>query len=444
MFGSLAERLGAVFKKLKNRGKLSEDDVNQALREVRRALLEADVSLPVVKTFVHRVRERAVGEELFKSLTPGQQVIKYVRDELVRLMGGEPTPLTMAPRPPTVILVVGLHGSGKTTSCGKLCLHLKEKGHHPLLAATDIYRPAAIQQLEVLGRQIEVPVFQLGDRRDPVHIARGAVSQAISQGRDVVVVDTAGRLHVDRELMEELQRIRDEVEPHEVLLVVDAMTGQDAVNIAREFTEQVGITGLVLTKLDGDTRGGAALSVREVTGCPIKYVGVGEKLTALEAFHPDRMASRILGMGDVLSLIEKAEEAIGEEKAAALEKKLREARFDLEDFLDQLQQVRKMGPLQELLGMLPGMNTAKLRGLQVDEGQMKRIEAIIQSMTIQERRCPEVLNASRKRRIARGSGNHVSDVNRLLKTYQQMKKMMKALAAPPKRGRGGWSLRLPF
>lgn len=441
MFESLSERLGAVFKRLRGRGKLTEEDVNEALREVRRALLEADVSLPVVRDFVAKVKEKAIGEELFKSMTPGQQVVKYVRDGLVELMGGQAARLQFNSKPPTVIMMCGLHGAGKTTSSGKLSLYLKGAGRHPMLAATDVYRPAAIQQLEVLGRQIDVPVFQKGTEADPVDIAKHAIEQARNSGRDVVVIDTAGRLHIDAELMEELRRLKAEVKPDEILLVVDAMTGQDAVNIARDFNEALGITGVVMTKLDGDARGGAALSVRHVTGAPLKFVGVGEKLSALEPFHPDRMAGRILGMGDVLSLIEKAEQAMDEEKAAELEAKLRQAKFDLNDLLDQMQQIRKMGPLQDILKMIPGLGN-QIKDLQVDESQIKRVEAIIQSMTPDERRHPDKLNASRKRRVAVGSGNDVSDINRLLKQYEMMKKMMKGLGDMGRPGKKG--KRLPF
>lgn len=441
MFESLSERLGAVFKRLRGRGKLTEEDVNEALREVRRALLEADVSLPVVRDFVAKVKEKAIGEELFKSMTPGQQVVKYVRDGLVELMGGQAARLQFNSKPPTVIMMCGLHGAGKTTSSGKLSLYLKGAGRHPMLAATDVYRPAAIQQLEVLGKQIDVPVFQKGTEADPVDIAKHAIEQARNSGRDVVVIDTAGRLHIDAELMDELRRLKAEVNPDEILLVVDAMTGQDAVNIARDFNEALGITGVVMTKLDGDARGGAALSVRHVTGAPLKFVGVGEKLSALEPFHPDRMAGRILGMGDVLSLIEKAEQAMDEEKAAELEAKLRQAKFDLNDLLDQMQQIRKMGPLQDILKMIPGLGN-QVKDLQVDESQIKRVEAIIQSMTPDERRNPDKLNASRKRRVAVGSGNDVSDINRLLKQYEMMKKMMKGLGDMGRPGKKG--KRLPF
>jgi signal recognition particle subunit SRP54 len=444
MFDSLTERIGGVLNRLRGRGKLTEADVNEALREVRRALLEADVSLPVVKEFINQVRERAIGEELWKSLTPGQLVVKHVRDCLVELMGGTQADLTLADSPPTVILMVGLHGAGKTTSTGKLALFMKNRGFRPLLAATDIYRPAAIKQLEVLGKQLDIPVYQLGDGATPLNICRGAHKHARENGHDVLLIDTAGRLHVEAELMAELQQAKEEMQPQEVLLVVDAMTGQDAVNIAQTFAQQIGITGIVMTKLDGDARGGAALSVRQVTGAPIKYIGLGEKSTALEPFHPDRMASRILGMGDVLGLIEKAEQAIDEEQAAVLEKKIRENQFDLDDFLKQMQQIRKLGSLTDLLAMLPGVGPA-IKDLPVDESAIKRMEAIIQSMTMAERRKPEILNASRKKRIARGSGNQVSEVNRLVKHFDMVRNVMKMFAGPkPKFKKGGLPFRLPF
>lgn len=429
MFESLSEKISGVIDKLRGRGKLSEADVKDALREVRRALLEADVSLSVVKTFIEKVREKAVGEELWKSLTPGQLVVKHVRDELVALMGGEATPLEMSADPPTVIMLVGLNGHGKTTSSGKLALHLKEREKKKvLLAATDVYRPAAIKQLEVLGEQLGVPVFQMGDKNDPVDISKAAVAHAQKEGFDVLIVDTAGRLHVDSELMDELERTRKAIDPDEVLMVVDAMTGQDAVNIAEQFAKQIKTTGVIMTKLDGDARGGAALSVREVTGQPIKFIGLGERLQALEVFHPDRMASRILGMGDVLGLIEKAEQTMDEESAAALEAKILENNFDLDDFLGQMQQIKKLGPLQDIIKMLPGVgNNPALRELNVDESRFSRMEAIIRSMTVKERRHPEIINASRKKRIAAGSGNEVSEVNNLLKQFGMLQKMMSSL-----------------
>lgn len=444
MFDSLTERIQGVLNRLRGRGKLTEADVNDALREVRRALLEADVSLEVVKTFIQQVKERAVGEELWKSLTPGQLVVKHVRDCLVELMGGTQADLTLADTPPTVILMVGLHGAGKTTSTGKLALFMKNRGFKPLLAATDIYRPAAIKQLEVLGNQLGIPVYQLGENASPLNICRGAYKQAKDNGNDILLIDTAGRLHVDSDLMEELRTAKEEMKPQEVLLVVDAMTGQDAVNIAQMFMDQIGITGVVMTKLDGDARGGAALSVRQVTGAPIKYIGIGEKSSALEPFHPDRMASRILGMGDVMSLIEKAEQAIDEEQAQLLEKKIRENQFDLDDFLKQMQQIRKLGSITDLLSMLPGVGSA-IKDLPVDEKAITRMEAIIQSMTAHERRRPDVLNASRKKRIAKGSGNQVAEVNRLVKHFDMVKNMMKMFTGPkPKFKKGALPFRLPF
>ncbi len=444
MFDSLTERIQGVLNKLRGRGKLTEADVNDALREVRRALLEADVSLAVVKEFINQVKTRAIGEELWKSLTPGQLVVKHVRDCLVELMGGTQADLNLADAPPTVILMVGLHGAGKTTSTGKLALFMKNRGFKPLLAATDIYRPAAIKQLEVLGNQLGIPVYQLGENASPLNICRGAYKQAKDNGNDVLLIDTAGRLHVEKELMDELKIAKEEMKPQEVLLVVDAMTGQDAVNIASQFSEQIGITGVVMTKLDGDARGGAALSVRQVTGAPIKYIGIGEKSSALEPFHPDRMASRILGMGDVMSLIEKAEQAIDEEQAQLLEKKIRENQFDLDDFLKQMQQIRKLGSITDLLSMLPGVGSA-IKDLPVDEKAISRMEAIIQSMTAQERRRPEILNASRKKRVAKGSGNQVAEVNRLVKHFDMVKNMMKMFTGPkPKFKKGALPFRLPF
>ena len=428
MLDSIGERLTSIFKNLRSRGKLTESDVNEAMREVQRALLEADVNLGVVKDFVARVKDKAVGEAVWKSLTPGQLVIKYVRDELVELMGGQNEKIQLASQPPTIIMMVGLHGQGKTTSTGKLARQLKEQGRKPLLVACDVYRPAAITQLQVLGRQIDVPVYAEETNPSPLEIAKNALEFANRQGRDVIFVDTAGRLHVDDALMDELKTLRATLKPHETLLVVDAMTGQDAVNVARSFNEAVGIDGVVLTKFDGDARGGAALSVKAVTGKPIKFIGTGEKLTALEPFHPDRLVSRMLGMGDVLTMIEKAEQTMSAEQAEALERKLRSQDFDLHDFMEQLEQVRKMGPLQELLGMIPGLsNAAALKDLQVDERQFNRITAIIKSMTPKERRNPDLLNASRKRRVAAGSGTQVEDVNRLLKQFDMTKQMMKRL-----------------
>ncbi|MGN0012506.1 MAG: signal recognition particle protein [Candidatus Bruticola sp.] len=445
MFESLSERLNDIFKKISGRGKLSEEDVNEALREVRRALLEADVSLPVVKEFISNIRERAVGEELIKSMTPAQQVIRYVRDELISLMGGEAAKLTFASKAPTVFMVCGLNGAGKTTSAAKLASYLRGSGHHPLLAATDVYRPAAIQQLEVLAKQISVPVFKLEGCQDPVEITSEAVAKAKDLGRDVVIIDTAGRLNIDSELMEELKKQRDAVSPDEILLVVDAMTGQDAVNVARDFNELLGITGVIMTKLDGDARGGAAISVRKVTGAPLKFVGTSERLSGLEPFHPDRMAGRILGMGDVLSLIEKAEQTLDKEKAQELSERLKQNKFDLNDLLDQMQQIRRMGPIKDIIKMLPGVGRA-LDDIPIGEKEIRRVESIILSMTPKERRNPEILDASRKRRVAKGSGSDVAAVNAILKQYNELRKFMKSIGglAKGKKGRKLGFFRLPF
>ncbi len=428
LFGGLAEKLQETFQKLKRKGKLNEKDVEAALREVRMSLLEADVHYRVAKDFTAAVKERAIGVEVIKSLTPGQQVVKIVHAELVKLMGETQSKIAPVDSPPGVIMLVGLQGSGKTTSAAKLARLLKKNGHNPLLAAGDIYRPAAIKQLEVLGREIEIPVFSLG-KEDPVIIITQALKEADKRGNDYVILDTAGRLHINEELMGELLSIKQKTSPLEILLVVDAMTGQDAVNVAQAFHEQLGLTGVILTKLDGDTRGGAALSVRAVTNCPLKFVGTGEKFEAFEPFYPDRMASRILGMGDVLSLIEKAEAVVDEEKRQVLEKKLRSQTLTLEDFLEQLGQIKQMGPLEDLLGMIPGLNKAgkQLKNLSLDEKQLVRTEAIIQSMTREERRRPEIINSSRKRRISLGSGTTVQDVNRLLKQFEQMNKMLKQM-----------------
>ncbi|WP_240375278.1 signal recognition particle protein [Bacillus piscicola] len=445
-FEGLAERLQATFDKMKGRGKVSEADVKEMMREVRLALLEADVNFKVVKKFVNDVKERAIGQEVMKSLTPGQQVIKVVNEELTKLMGEEQAKIIQAQKPPTVVMMVGLQGAGKTTTTAKLANHMRKSNNRkPLMAAADIYRPAAIDQLETLGKQLSMPVFSLGDKVSPVEIATGAVKQAKEDHLDFVLIDTAGRLHVDEELMGELQEIKDQVNPDEILLVVDAMTGQDAVNVAESFNEQLGITGVVLTKLDGDTRGGAALSVKAVTGKPVKFVGMGEKIDQLEAFHPERMASRILGMGDVLSLIEKAQTNVDEERAKELEKKMRNADLTFDDFLEQLAQVRSMGPLDELLAMIPGANKKALKNVQIDESQIGRVEAIVRSMTTKEKQQPSLINASRKRRIAKGSGTSIQDVNRLLKQFEDMKKMMKQMTSMQKgkkKGKGGFQL--PF
>lgn len=422
-FESLSDKLESAFGRLRSKGSLNESDVKEAMREVRLALLEADVNYKVAKDFTQRVTERAIGSQVMESLTPAQMVIKIVNEELTDLMGGTQTRLAYASHPPTIVMMCGLQGSGKTTHCAKIALKLKKENHRPLLVACDVYRPAAVKQLQVVGEQVGVTVFEKG-QGDPVVISKQAVALAKDQGYDYVIIDTAGRLHIDRELMEELQNIKAAVHPHEILLVVDAMTGQDAVTVASTFDEALGIDGMVLTKMDGDTRGGAALSARAVTGKPIKFVGMGEKLDELDYFYPDRMASRILGMGDVLSLIEKAETALDEKKAAELEAKIRKNKFDLNDLLDQMQQVKKMGSMKDILSMLPGVGS-KLKNVDIDDGQLDRIQAIIFSMTPKERANPDIINPSRKRRIAAGCGMQVEDVNRLLSQYRQMQKMMK-------------------
>lgn len=434
MFEGLTTRLESIFKKLRARGKLKEEDVTEALKEVRLALLEADVNYKVVKRFVEKVKERAVGQEVLQSLTPGQQVIKIVKEELTALMGTAHSDLKLGPHSPHIIALVGIQGSGKTTTSAKLAYKFKREGHSPLLVATDIRRPAAIEQLEILGRQIGVEVFKGEEKKDPVTVCRKAVERARLANHRVVLIDTAGRLHIDEELMEELAALKEQIRPHEILLVADAMTGQDAVNLATTFHERLGIDGIILTKMEGDARGGAALSIREVTGKPIKYVGVGEKLDRLEPFHPERMASQILGMGDILSLIEKAEKAISAEKALEMERKVREEGFTLEDFKDQLQQIKQMGPLEQLLGMIPGLKGIK--GLQVDEKELVKIEAMINSMTPRERRDYTLIDGSRRRRIAFGSGTTVQDVNRLLKQFAQTRKLMKMMVSEGKKGKG--------
>ncbi|MBE6807723.1 MAG: signal recognition particle protein [Ruminococcaceae bacterium] len=434
-FEGLSEKLTASFKKLRSRGKLTEADVKEAMREVRLALLEADVNYKVAKDFTNKVVEEAVGSKVMESLTPGQMVIKIVKEQLTLLMGGEAAPLAHANKPPCIILMCGLQGSGKTTHSAKLAKMLKSKGHRPLLVACDIYRPAAIDQLCVVGERAGVPVFKMGTE-NPVKIAKEAVEHAKFHGNDYVILDTAGRLHIDEQLMEELKNIRSTVNPAEILLVVDAMTGQDAVNVASSFDEALGITGVILTKLDGDTRGGAALSVRAVTGKPIKFAGMGEKLDDLEVFHPDRMASRILDMGDVMTLIEKAEQQISEKEAEELARKMQENKFDLNDMLDQFRQIQKMGDLKSMLGMIPGVGK-KLKDIEIDPKQFARLEAIILSMTPAERAKPDSINPSRKRRIAAGCGQKVEDVNRLLKQYRQMQDMMKQLRKMGKKGGRG-------
>ncbi len=448
IFEGLADRLQETFKKLRGHGKLTEDDVNEAMREVRMALLEADVNFKVVKDFVKKVKERAIGQDVLETLTPAQVVIKIVNEELTDLMGGTQSRINISSMPPTVILMVGLQGAGKTTSAGKLGLSLKKQGKRPLLVAADIYRPAAVKQLQVLGEQLDIPVFSMESGTDAVTIAKNSIAQANSHANDIVIIDTAGRLHVDEQLMQELKDIKAEVHPHEILLVVDAMTGQDAVNVAESFNGNLGLDGVVLTKLDGDARGGAALSVKAVTGCPIKFVGMGEKLEALEPFYPDRMASRILGMGDVLSLIEKAQSTFDMEEAKKMEKKLRKDEFTLDDFLSQMQQVKKLGSLEQILGMIPGMGGLKkqLSGADIDLNgkEMKHIEAIIYAMTPKERADVGIINGSRRKRIALGSGTRVQEVNKLIKQFAEMKKMMKKMKKMQggKKGLGGFNL--PF
>ncbi len=447
-FEGLSEKLSAAFKKLRGKGRLSEADVKEAMREIRLALLEADVSFKVVKQFVAQVTEKAVGADVLEALSPAQQIIKIVNQELTELMGGSAAKLTIASKPPTVIMMVGLQGAGKTTNGAKLAgLMKKQSGKRPLLAACDIYRPAAIQQLEVVGKQLDIPVFQMG-QTNPVDIARAAVEHAVKHGNDMVFLDTAGRLHVDEELMDELRNIKAAVEPTEILLVVDAMIGQDAVNAAKAFDDALDIDGVVLTKLDGDARGGAALSIKAVTGKPIKFVGMGEKLDQIEVFHPDRMASRILGMGDMLSLIEKAEQNFDQKKALELQEKLRKNKFTLTDFYDQMKQLKNMGSLTEIAGMLPGVKASDLEGATMDEKLLQRMEAIILSMTPAEREDPKLLNSSRKKRIAAGSGTQVVDINRLLKQFDMLQAMTKQFSGGKlpksmrkmmgKKGRGGF------
>ncbi len=433
-FESLTEKLSNAFKKLRSKGKLTESDVKEAMREVRLALLEADVNFKVAKDFTNRVTEKAVGTEILESLTPGQQVVKLVNDELVELMGGAAARIAVPNHPPCIIMLCGLQGSGKTTHAGKLAYMMRKEGRHPLLVACDVYRPAAIEQLKVVGAKAGVEVFEMG-QINPVKITQEALKYAKDHGNDTVIIDTAGRLHIDEALMNELKEVKAAVKPHEIMLVVDAMTGQDAVNVAKSFNEALGIDGVILTKLDGDTRGGAALSVRAVTGKPIKFVGTGEKQEDLEPFYPSRMASRILGMGDVLSLIEKAEQNLDEKNALELQQKLKTSTFDFNDLLAQFQQMRKMGPLKNLIGMIPGMSQ-QLGDVEIDDRMIDRIEAIIYSMTPREREKPDLLNASRKRRIAAGSGMKVEDVNRLVKQIEMMQKMFKQMG-----GKGGKGLR---
>ena len=433
-FEGLSDKLSAAFKRLRNKGKLNEADVKEAMREVRLALLEADVNYKVAKDFTNSVTQRAIGSQVLESLTPAQMVIKIVNEELTALMGGEAARLATANRPPCIVMMCGLQGSGKTTHSGKLGLMLKKQGHRPLLVACDVYRPAAITQLQVVGEKAGVPVFEMGTA-NPVDIAKKAVAHARDYGNDYVILDTAGRLHIDEQLMNELKNVKAAVSPQDILLVVDAMTGQDAVNVAASFNEALGIDGVMLTKLDGDTRGGAALSVRAVTGKPIKFAGVGEKLDELEVFHPERMASRILGMGDVMSLIEKAEMQFDQKEAEKMARKMQEDKFDLNDMLDQLRQIQKMGNLKSILSMLPGVGN-QLKDVDIDERQFSRVEAIILSMTREERTKPDILNPSRKRRIAAGCGLKVEDVNRLVKQYDSMRQLMKQVKGMGKKGRG--------
>lgn len=442
VFESLSEKLQNALGKLRGKGKISEKDLDLALREVRLALLEADVNFKVVKDFVKTIKERALGSEVLESLTPGQQVIKIVNDELTKLMGEKEAKLNLASSPPSIILMAGLQGAGKTTTSAKLANLLKKQNKRPLLVACDIYRPAAIKQLQVVGEQVGVPVFSMGTNHNPIDIAKASVEHGKKHGNDIIIIDTAGRLHIDDDLMMEIEGIKNAVNPSDILLVLDAMTGQDAVNIADTFNQRLGVSGVILTKLDGDARGGAALSIRAVTDKPIKFVALGEKMDQLEPFHPDRMASRILGMGDVLSLIEKAQAGIDEKKALEMERKMRTAQFTLDDFLDQLEQMKNMGPLDEILGMIPGMNSKALKGMNVDNKDLVKIEAIIKSMNKKERDNPDIIDSSRRKRIANGSGTQVQDVNKLLKQFKETKKMMKKFSemskSPKKKGKLGF------
>lgn len=444
IFENLSDKLQNALGKLRGKGKLSEKDIDVAMKEIKIALLEADVNYMVVKDFVKSVKEKSLGERVMESLTPGQQVVKIVNEELTRLMGEKEAKLEVSSKLPTIIMLCGLQGAGKTTHAGKIALFLKKQNKKPLLVAADIYRPAAIKQLQVVGKKVGSPVFSMGDKENPVKIAEEGIKEAEKSGYDTVIIDTAGRLHIDEDLMEEIKNIKAAVNPTEILLTVDSMTGQDAVNVAKTFNDALDITGVILTKLDGDTRGGAALSVRSVTGKPIKFIGVGEKLDDLELFYPERMASRILGMGDVLSLIEKAQKAIDEKEAKALEEKIRSQTYDFNDFLNQLAQMRNLGPLENILGMLPGVNSKMLKGLKIDENEIKKIEAMIYSMTKEERSKPDIIDNSRKERIARGSGQPISELNKLIKQFKESKKMMKKFSgmgnAMKKRGK----FKMPF
>ena len=444
LFENLSDKLQGTFKRLRGRGKLSEADVTEAMREVRMALLEADVNFKVVKELINRIKERAIGEEAMSSLTPAQQVIKIVNEELTELMGGSQSKILIASKPPTVLMMVGLQGAGKTTSTGKLALHLRKQGKKPLLVAADVQRPAAIAQLETIGKQLNIPVYSDRVSKNPVEIAKAAMAEAASKLYDIVIIDTAGRLHVNEELMEELVTIKKQVKPHEILLVADAMTGQDAVQVAESFHEKLGLDGIVLTKMDGDARGGAALSIKAVTGAPIKFVGMGEKMDALEAFHPDRMASRILGMGDVLTLIEKAQTEMDTAENEKMAKKMMKDGLDLNDFLSQMQQIRKLGSFKDILGMIPGMSKMKeLKDVDLDGKDIKKIEAIIRSMTMAERTKPSLIDGSRRKRIAAGSGTQVQDVNQLLKRFEETNKMMKQFTGMNK-GKKKGGMKFPF
>ncbi|SHE61009.1 signal recognition particle protein [Clostridium fallax] len=447
-FEGLASKLQDTLKKLRGKGKLNEKDIKEAMREVKLALLEADVNYKVVKTFVANVSEKCVGEEVLGSLTPAQQVIKIVNDELTNLMGETESKISYSDNGPTVIMLAGLQGAGKTTMCGKLALHMRKKNKKPLLVACDIYRPAAIKQLQVVGKQIDIPVFSMGDKISAVDIAKAGIANARENGYNMVIIDTAGRLHIDEDLMQELKDVKEAVNPNEILLVVDSMTGQDAVNVAETFNSNLDVSGVILTKLDGDTRGGAALSIREVTGKPIKFIGLGEKMNDIEVFHPDRMASRILGMGDVLSLIEKAQQAIDEDQAKELTSRVMNQEFNFEDYLSAMEQMKKLGPINKLLEMIPGVNTKQLEGIDFEEGekQLVRVKAIIQSMTLKERRNPQLISgsSSRKRRVAIGSGTTVQEVNKLIKGYEMMKKNMKQFKSLQKNAKKGLFGKLPF
>lgn len=445
-FENLSERLQNAIKMFRGNKEITEADLKAPLREVRMALLEADVNFKVVKDFVARIKERALGAEIDQQLNPSQQIIKIVDEELTNLLGGTQAKLAVSPKPPTIIMLVGLQGAGKTTTVGKLAMNLKKKHKHPLLVAADVYRPAAITQLQVLGEQVDAPVFALGDKVSPVEIAKQALEKAEYLACDTVIIDTAGRLHINEELMNELKNIKAEVQPHEILLTIDAMTGQDAVTVADSFNKELGLTGLIVTKLDGDARGGAVLSVKEVTGCPVKFVGMGEKLDALEPFYPDRMASRILGMGDILSLIDKIKDTTDLAKAMEMQQKLKKDEFTLEQFLEQMQQIKKLGPLHNVLGMIPGMGgvAAKLEEADIDEKEFDRVAAIIRSMTYEERRHPDIINGSRRKRIALGCGMRVQDVNRLLKNFNDSKKMMKKMRGMTKFASKGGGFKLPF